>query len=88
MHHSGHYLTNLNPWYQLWHGRDLVVVGPCPTPPVVLFEGNVLWLLLALGDLLVDTPGSGLHNDTRPGVLPTLAGQPTDVSGGVTGGPG
>ena len=88
MHNSGHYITNLTPWYKLSHGGVLVVVGPCPTAPAVLSEGNVLILLPALGDLIVDNPGSGLHNDNRPGVLPKLAGQPTDVNGGVSGGLG
>jgi hypothetical protein len=34
---------------------------------------------------LVDTPSSGLHNVPSHGVLPTHAGQPTDVCGGVPG---
>ena len=36
-------------------------------------------------DPLVDIPGSALHNVPSPGVLPTHAGQPTDVCGGVPG---
>ena len=32
MHNSGHYLTKLTLWYQLWHGRGLVVVGLVDTP--------------------------------------------------------
>ena len=55
------------------------VLGTHDLLPGVVLGGS------AGSDPLVDTPGSGLHNVSSPGVLPTHAGQPKDVCGGVPG---
>ena len=58
---------------------DAAVLGTHDLLPKVVLGGR------AGSGPLVDTPASGLHNVSSPGVLPTHAGQPTDVCGGVPG---